>query len=97
MMGIAAAAIPLISHGCDIVLHYLQLYAILVQCGIGVVKYKLPVPLLVTSWALAARCAFYSACEGAVPDISRFHSMYELIVAETMRQHMPGGGVSNAA
>ena len=85
MMGIATAAIVWIPHGYDISLHYLQLYAILVQCGSGVVKYKLPVPLLVTSWALAARCAFYSACEGAVPDISRFHSMYELIVTETMR------------
>ena len=68
MMGIATATllpIPLILHGYDILLHYLQLYAMLVQCGIGVVKYKLPMPLLVTSWALAARCAFYSACEGA--------------------------------
>ena len=85
MMGIATAAIPWIPHGYDISLHYLQLYAILVQCGIGVVKYKLPMPLLVTSWALAAMCTFYSACEGAVLDISRFPSMYELIVAETMR------------
>ena len=85
MMGIAAAAIPLISHGCDIVLHYLQLYAILVQCGIGVVKYKLPMPFLVTSWALAAMCTFYSACEGDVPDISGYLDMYELIVAETTR------------
>ena len=71
-------------HGYGILLRYLQLYAILVQCGIGVVKYILPMPLLVTSWALAAKCTFYSACEGAVPDISRFPSMYELIVAETM-------------
>ena len=85
MMGIAAAAIPLISHGCDIVLHYLQSYAILVHCGIGVVKYKLPMPLLVTSWALAAMCTFYSACGGAVPDIFGFPGMYELIVAETTR------------
>ena len=65
MMGIVTAAIPWIPHGYDILLHYLQLYAILVQCGIGVVKYKLPMPLLVTSWALAAMCTFYSACEGA--------------------------------
>ena len=68
MMGIATATIlpiPLVLHGYDISLHYLQLYAILVQCGSGVVKYKLPMPLLVTSWALAARCTFYSACEGA--------------------------------
>ena len=77
--------IPWIPHGYDILLHYLQLYAMLVQCGSGVVKYMLPMPLLVTSWALAAMCACYSACEGAVPDISRFPSMYELIVAETMR------------
>ena len=65
MMGIVTAAIPWIPHGYDISLHYLQLYAMLVQCGIGVVKYKLPMPLLVTSWALAAMCTFYSACEGA--------------------------------
>ena len=65
MMGIATATIVWIPHGYGILLHYLQLYAILVQCGIGVVKYKLPMPLLVTSWALAAMCTFYSACEVA--------------------------------
>ena len=84
-MGIATATIVWIPHGYDILLHYLQLYAMLVQCGIRVVKYKLPMPLLVTSWALAAMRTCYSACEGAVPNISRFPSMYELIVAETMR------------
>ena len=96
-MGIATAAIPWIPHGYDISLHYLQLYAMLVQCGIGVVKYKLPMPLLVTSWALAAMCTFYSACEGAVPNISRFPDMSELIITGTKRYHVPGLGVSNAA
>ena len=65
MMGIATAAIVWIPHGHDISLHYLQSYAILVHCGSGVVKYKLPMPFLVTSWALAARCTCYGACEGA--------------------------------
>ena len=85
MMGIATATIVWIPHGYGISLHYLQLYAMLVQCGSGVVKYKRAMPLLVTSWALAVMCTCYSACEGAVPNISRFPSMYELIVAETMR------------
>ena len=85
MMGIATAAIPWIPHGYDISLHYLQLYAMLVQCGIGVVKYKLPMPLLVTSWALAAMCKFCSVCDGASPNISRFPGMYELIITGTKR------------
>ena len=63
LMSIATAAIPWIPHGYDILLHYLQLYAMLVQCGIGVVTYKLLMPLLVTSWALAALRTFYRACE----------------------------------
>ena len=65
MMGIATATIVWIPHGYGILLHYLQLYAMLVQCGSGVVKYILPMPLLVTSWALVAMCTFYGACEGA--------------------------------
>ena len=85
MMGIATAIIVWIPHGYGILLHYLQLYAMLVQCGSVLVKYILPMPLLVTSWALAGTCTCYSAFEGAVPDISRFPDMYELIVAETMR------------
>ena len=84
MMGIATATIVWIPHGHGILLHYLQLYAILVQCGIAVVKYKLPMPLLVTSWALAAMCKFCGVCEGASPNnISRFPEMFELIITGT--------------
>ena len=61
------------------------------------VKYELAMPLLVTSWALAAMCKFCSVCQGASPNIFGFPDMYELIITGTKKWHVLGLGVSSAA
>ena len=83
MMGIFTAAIPWIPHGYDIVCIYLQWYSLIGD--IWMVKYELAMPLLVTSWALAAMCKFCSVWQGASPNIFGFPDMYELIITGTKK------------